>query len=143
EPTSSLTSGESEQLFKIIGQLKAEGIGIIYISHRMEEVLRLSDRITIMRDGKYIGDLSRAEASHDKIVSMMVGRAFSTRFPDRPARRADGQQPVLAVEDVRVPGAPVGVSFQAGRGEIIGFAGLVGSGRTELMQVLFGVDPAL
>ena len=144
EPTSSLTAGESEQLFKIIAQLKSEGIGIIYISHRMEEVLRLADRITILRDGKYIGELSRSQATHEKIVSMMVGRAFSTRFPDRPAKpAADAETPMLQVRDVRVPGAPAGVSFSAHKGEIVGFAGLVGSGRTELMQVIFGIDPAL
>src|SRR5438874_252065 len=143
EPTSSLTSGESEQLFKIIGQLKRDGIGIIYISHRMEEVLRLADRITVLRDGRYIGDLNRADATHDKIVAMMVGRAFSTRFPDRAPRQADQAPPILAVQNLVVPGAPVGVSFEARRGEIIGFAGLVGSGRTELMQVIFGVDPSL
>jgi ribose transport system ATP-binding protein len=143
EPTSSLTSGESEHLFKIIAQLKSEGIAIIYISHRMEEVLKLSDRITIMRDGKYIGDLNRSEATHDKIVSMMVGRELTTRFPDRPAiEPGQDQPPVLAVDDVVVPGAPCGVSFSARRGEILGFAGLVGAGRTELMQVLFGVDRA-
>src|SRR2546423_11522807 len=99
EPTSSLTAGESEQLFRIIGQLKSAGLGIIYISHRMEEVLRLADRITILRDGKYIGDLNREEATHDKIVSMMVGRAFSTRFPDRPAK-TDGDPAVLEVKDL-------------------------------------------
>ena len=143
EPTSSLTSGESEHLFKIIAQLKSEGIAIIYISHRMEEVLNLSDRITIMRDGKYIGDLTRAEATQDKIVSMMVGRALTTRFPDRPVFGAGADnQPVLSIENVVVPGASAGVSFTARRGEILGFAGLVGAGRTELMQVLFGVDPA-
>ena len=143
EPTSSLTAGESEQLFKIIGQLKSAGIGIIYISHRMEEVLRLADRITILRDGRYIGDLSRADATHDKIVSMMVGRAFSTRFPDRPEKSHASEQPMLSVEGVVVPGAAAGVSFAAHKGEIVGFAGLVGSGRTELMQVIFGIDPAL
>jgi ribose transport system ATP-binding protein len=143
EPTSSLTSGESEHLFKIIAQLKSEGIAIIYISHRMEEVLALSDRITIMRDGKYIGDLSRADATHDKIVSMMVGRALTTRFPDRPETEPDPtEQPVLSVDNLLVPGAPAGVSFNVHRGEILGFAGLVGAGRTELMQVLFGVDSA-
>jgi ribose transport system ATP-binding protein len=142
EPTSSLTAGESEHLFKIIAQLKAEGIAIIYISHRMEEVLKLSDRITVMRDGKYIGDLNRADATHDKIVSMMVGRALTTRFPDRPAIEPGADQPpVLTVNNVVVPGAPAGVSFTARKGEILGFAGLVGAGRTELMQVLFGVDP--
>jgi ribose transport system ATP-binding protein len=143
EPTSSLTSGESEHLFKIIAQLKSEGIAIIYISHRMEEVLALSDRITVMRDGKYIGDLNREDATRDKIVSMMVGRALTTRFPDRPAvEPGSDQPPVLAVDNLVVPGAPGGVSFTARRGEILGFAGLVGAGRTELMQVLFGVDSA-
>jgi ribose transport system ATP-binding protein len=141
EPTSSLTAGESEHLFKIIAQLKSEGIAIIYISHRMEEVLKLSDRITIMRDGKYVGDLSREEATHDKIVSMMVGRAFTTRFPDRPlATPVKNEVPVLQVENLMVPGAPVGASFSVRKGEILGFAGLIGAGRTELMQVLFGVD---
>jgi ribose transport system ATP-binding protein len=141
EPTSSLTAGESEQLFKIIGQLRGEGIGIIYISHRMEEVRRLADRVTILRDGKYIGDIPRAEITHDKIVSMMVGRSFSTRFQDRPVK--ENREPVLTLENVIVPGARSGVSFTAHRGEIMGFAGLVGSGRTELMQVIFGVDAAL
>jgi ribose transport system ATP-binding protein len=143
EPTSSLTAGESEHLFKIIGQLKADGIAIIYISHRMEEVLHLSDRITVMRDGKYIGDLTRAEATHDKIVSMMVGRALTQRYPERPATTPGaGEPPVLKVDGVVVPGAPAGVSFEARKGEILGFAGLVGAGRTELMQVIFGVDAA-
>ncbi len=144
EPTSSLTAGESEHLFQIIAQLKSEGIAIIYISHRMEEVMKLSDRITIMRDGRYIGDLARTDATQDKIVSMMVGRAFTTRFPDRPAKPpGEDSQPVLEVKNVIVPGTDKPVSFAARRGEILGFAGLVGAGRTELMQVLFGVDPAL
>ncbi|HEY8751996.1 MAG TPA: sugar ABC transporter ATP-binding protein [Tepidisphaeraceae bacterium] len=141
EPTSSLTAGESHQLFEIIRALKRDGIGIIYISHRMEEVLDLADRITVMRDGKRVGDLSRAEATHDKIVAMMVGRTLSTRFPDRPAN--PGGAEVLRVDDVLVPGARVGVSFGARAGEVLGFAGLVGSGRTELMQVIFGATAAL
>lgn len=142
EPTSSLTAGESEQLFKIIHQLRAEGIGIIYISHRMEEVLKLADRITVLRDGRHVGDLLRAEASHDKIVAMMVGRELSGQyFPAKPVRPQG--DPLLVVNDVRVPGAPAGISFVARRGEILGFAGLVGAGRTELMQTIFGVTPAL
>src|SRR5688572_9052243 len=84
EPTSSLTAGESEHLFKIIRQLRSEGIGIVYISHRMEEVLELSDRITVPRDGSYVGDVARKEATHDKIVAMMVGRELSGQyFPER------------------------------------------------------------
>jgi ribose transport system ATP-binding protein len=141
EPTSSLTAGESEQLFKIVRGLRAEGIGIIYISHRMEEVLDLADRITVMRDGRRVGDLAAAEATHDRIVSMMVGRTFTTRFPDKPDRPPGDV--VLECRDVLVPGARAGVSFECRRGEILGFAGLVGAGRTELMQVIFGVTPAL
>ncbi len=144
EPTSSLTAGESEHLFKIIGQLKSDGIAIIYISHRMEEVLKLSDRITILRDGKYVGDLTREEATHDKIVSMMVGRAFTTRFPDRPAS-PPGQNESAGARGRKCTGARrvAPVSVTARRGEILGFAGLIGAGRTELMQVLFGVNCAL
>jgi ribose transport system ATP-binding protein len=140
EPTSSLTAGESEQLFKIV-QLRDDGIAIVYISHRMEEVLHLADRITVMRDGRRVGDLTAAEATHDKIVSMMVGRTFTNRFPDK-VERPPGE-PMLVVRGLRVPGAPAGVSFEARRGEVLGFAGLVGAGRTELMQVVFGVTAAL
>ena len=142
EPTSSLTAGESQHLFRIIRQLKDDGIGIVYISHRMEEVLTLADRITVLRDGRYIGDLARAEATHDKVVAMMVGRELSAQyFP--PKSETPASEPVLIVENLLVPGAPAGVSFQALRGEILGFAGLVGAGRTELMESLFGVHPAL
>ncbi len=138
EPTSSLTAGESEQLFQIIRQLRAENIGIIYISHRMEEVLTLADRITVLRDGRYVGDLLRSEATHDKVVAMMVGRELSNQyFP--PKHEKPPGEPVLVVTDLLVPGAPEGVSFTARRGEILGFAGLVGSGRTELMETVFGV----
>jgi ribose transport system ATP-binding protein len=152
EPTSSLTAGESAHLFTIIRQLKAEGIGIIYISHRMEEVLVLADRITVLRDGRYAGELTRAEATTDAIVAMMVGRELSGQyFPAKAAAVMPGGQaaadsaappPLLSVEDLRVPGTPAGVSFTVARGEILGFAGLVGSGRTELMESVFGVVPA-
>jgi ribose transport system ATP-binding protein len=142
EPTSSLTAGESAQLFKIIRQLRAERIGIVYISHRMEEVLALSDRITVLRDGKYVGDLHRADATHDKIVAMMVGRELSNQYFPPKHGRPPGP-PVLVVQDLIVPGATAPVSFAARSGEILGFAGLVGAGRTELMEAIFGVKPAL
>ena len=142
EPTSSLTAGESQKLFQIIRQLRAEGIAIVYISHRMEEVLDLADRVTVLRDGRHVGDLGRAEATHGKIVAMMVGRELSAHyFPPRPESAASDT--VLAAENLLVPGAPAPISFSASRGEIVGFAGLVGSGRTELMQTLFGATPAL
>jgi ribose transport system ATP-binding protein len=143
EPTSSLTAGESEKLFQIVRQLRAEGMAIVYISHRMEEVLDLADRVTVLRDGRHVGDLERAEATQAKIVALMVGRELSTHyFPDRPAAPAAAET-VLVVKDLLVPGAPAPVSFTAARGEIVGFAGLVGSGRTELMQTICGVTPAL
>jgi ribose transport system ATP-binding protein len=145
EPTSSLTASESQHLFTIIRQLREHRIGIIYISHRMEEVLTLADRITVLRDGRYIGDLTRAEASHDKIVAMMVGRELSGEyFPPRPPEQPAAEHTTrLEVKDLLVPGAPGGVGFTAFAGEILGFAGLVGSGRTELMETIFGVTPAL
>jgi ribose transport system ATP-binding protein len=143
EPTSSLTAGESAHLFQIIRQLKAEGIGIVYISHRMEEVMMLADRVTVLRDGRYVGDLERADITHDKVVSLMVGRELSNNyFPEKTAPPAAGEARLL-VENLLVPGARAGISFQAMRGEILGFAGLVGAGRTELMESLFGVHPAL
>jgi ribose transport system ATP-binding protein len=142
EPTSSLAAGESEQLFKIIRQLRADAIGVIYISHRLGEVLDLADRVTVLRDGRYVGDLSRAGASHEKIVAMMVGRELSKEyFPPKQDRATS--QPVLVVKDLLIAGAPEGVSFTALRGEILGFAGLVGAGRTELMEAIFGVAPAM
>lgn len=142
EPTSSLTSEESKQLFGIIKQLRADGLGIIYISHRMEEVMELADRISVLRDGQYVGDLSREEATHEKVVALMVGRELSREY--FPERRVQGSAPAyLEVDNLLVPGAPRGVSFTAAKGEIVGFAGLVGAGRTELMQTLFGVTPAL
>ena len=141
EPTSSLTATESEQLFAIIDKLRSDGIGIIYISHRMEEVLRLADRITVLRDGRYVGDLMRSEATHDKIVSMMVGRELKNEYFPPKVERPPGD-PVLVVENLLVPGTAAPVSFSARAGEVLGFAGLVGSGRTELMQTIFGVTPA-
>jgi ribose transport system ATP-binding protein len=138
EPTSSLTTVESEHLFGIIRKLRSEGIGLVYISHRMDEVLELSDRITVLRDGRYVGDLLRSEATHDRIVQMMVGRELSGQyFPPRTPHTA--VETVLDVNNVIVPGTPAGVSFSARRGEILGFAGLVGAGRTELMETIFGV----
>jgi ribose transport system ATP-binding protein len=142
EPTSSLASAESEQLFKIIRQLKQGRIGIIYISHRMQEVMDLADRITVLRDGRYVGDLSRESATHDKVVAMMVGRELKSQyFPEK--RERTPSETMLEVEDLVVPGAPDRASFTARKGEILGFAGLIGAGRTELMEAIFGVTPAL
>ena len=137
EPTSSLTLKESEKLFDIVAELRRSGISVIYISHRLDEVLKISDRITILRDGKRVGDLIARDTHHDEIVRLMVGREFSTWFPKRTGKPGEV---ALEVESLVVPGSSSGVSFQARRGEILGFAGLVGSGRTELMRTIFGID---
>lgn len=141
EPTSSLGADESEQLFGIIRQLKADGIGIIYISHRLDEVLALADRVSVLRDGRYVGELARAEATHDAILTAMVGRQLSGQY--FPERRGVRGSVALGVRELLVEGARVGCSFEAHHGEILGFAGLVGSGRSELMQAIFGAAPVL
>jgi len=142
EPTSSLTAGESEKLFAIVRQLRADGIGIIYISHRLEEVMALADRITVLRDGRHVGDLEREKASHEALVSLMVGRQMSGHYFPPKAERSAGET-VLEVEGVVVQGTRAPVSFSVRQGEILGFAGLVGAGRTELMCALFGALPVL
>jgi ribose transport system ATP-binding protein len=143
EPTAALSADESKRLFAIIRQLRAEGVALIYISHRMEEVMELSDRIVVLRDGRNAGELPRAEATTDKIVALMVGRDLSGHyFPPRPDPPPAGRETLLEVNDLLVPGAPGGITFNVRRGEILGFAGLVGAGRTELAQAIFGVTPA-
>src|SRR6185503_8479941 len=118
EPTSSLTAGESARLFQIIGQLRAEGLGLVYISHRMEEVLALADRVTVLRDGRNAGELTRADATHERIVALMVGRELQAHyFPERPA--APPGEVVLSVDGLQVAGAPAPVSFEVRRGEIL------------------------
>jgi ribose transport system ATP-binding protein len=142
EPTASLTAGESEHLFGIIRKLRSEGIGIVYISHRLEEVFALSDRITVLRDGRYVGDIKRDEATHDRVVQMMVGRELSNQYFPARVERPEGAV-VLEVSEIVVPGTSARISFELRSGEILGFAGLVGSGRTEVMQTIFGVTQAL
>lgn len=142
EPTSSLTLTESEHLFSIVRQLRADGIGIIYISHRLDEVLNLSDHITVLRDGCNAGELEREEATEQKMVQLMVGREMSDHyFPPKLERNAGGE--VMEVRDLVVDAAAKPVSFTVRSGEILGFAGLVGAGRTEVMCALFGVLPCL
>jgi len=139
EPTAALTSAETELLFTQLARLKAAGTGIIYISHRMEEIKRIADRITVLRDGQRVATLAAAEAGIDEIVRLMVGRelgevqAAALRPRGEVALRAVGLSRGAAVRDV---------SFVAYRGEILGFAGLMGSGRTETMRLVFGADRA-
>ena len=138
EPTSSLTNEEVEHLFRIIGKLRSGGVGIVYISHRMEEILKISDEVTIMRDGRWIGTEPAAGLTVDKIINMMVGRDLTHRFP--PKTNAPGEE-LMAVRELSGMYAPTcrDISFTLRRGEILGVAGLVGSRRTELLETIFGI----
>lgn len=140
EPTSALTDSEVEVLFTLIGQLKARGTGIVYISHRMDELRRLADRVTVLRDGSYIGSLDKSEISVPKIIEMMVGRHIDEGA--RPtAREHLGDPVVLEVEGLSTKRLLKDVSFQLHKGEILGFAGLMGAGRTETARAIIGADP--
>ncbi|MBI4582808.1 MAG: sugar ABC transporter ATP-binding protein [Planctomycetes bacterium] len=141
EPTSSLSIAEARRLFEVIQALKKSGVGILYVSHRLAEIIELADRVEVLRDGRHIGTLKKHEVSHPKIVSMMVGR--EARQLHRRARPKGGSAPALQVQGLFYPGAREPISFSVGRGEIVGVAGLVGSGRTELSRALFGIDPVL
>lgn len=138
EPTSSLTEREVEHLFKIINKLRDKGCGIVYISHKMEEIKAISDDITILRDGKWIGTESVHELTTDQIISMMVGRDLTNRFPPK-----DNiiQEQILKVENLTATNQPsiVDVSFDLYKGEILGIAGLVGAKRTDVVETLFGI----
>ena len=138
EPTSSLTSNEVEALFRIIEDLKAEGVAIVYISHKMDEILRISDEVTIMRDGHYIGTWDCAGLTTDFIISKMVGRELTNLYPQR--NNVPGEV-VFEVENFTSinPRSFRNINFNVRKGEILGVAGLVGAQRTELMEGLFGI----
>ncbi|MER3438854.1 MAG: D-xylose ABC transporter ATP-binding protein [Chloroflexota bacterium] len=138
EPTSALTTQETETLFEIIASLRERGVGIIYISHRLEEIFAVAQRVTVLRDGRLVGTLPIAEATHERLISMMVGRDLSNLF----ARAAATDGPVrLEVRGLQRTGVLSDISFHVRAGEILGIAGLVGSGRTELVRSIFGADP--
>jgi methyl-galactoside transport system ATP-binding protein len=141
EPTSSLTENEVGHLFRIIKKLRAEGVAIIYISHRMEEILKIADEVSIMRDGRSVGTYPAAELTTDIIINKMVGRDMSNRFPPRENRPSDDV--VLKVEGFTSsdPKSFRNVSFDLRKGEILGVSGLVGAQRTELMETIFGLRP--
>ncbi|MGA2496977.1 MAG: sugar ABC transporter ATP-binding protein [Tepidisphaeraceae bacterium] len=140
EPTSSLSAHETEQLFRVVQDLRSRGIGILYISHRLGEVKELADRVVVLRDGRNAGELAREEISHDRMVRMMVGREIS-QFYQRASHRPG--EVLLEVEALRTPAHPRHeISFALRAGEIVGLAGLVGAGRTELLQTLLGITPA-
>jgi ABC-type sugar transport system ATPase subunit len=137
EPSATLTTREVENLFKIIKELKEQQIGVIYISHRLDEIFEVADRVMVLRDGKHVGTEEIENISRERIIELMVGRPMDSEFPDH--------QPQIGDEKIRVENLVSGnfvrnVSFSVHKGEILGFAGLVGAGRTETMRLIFGAD---
>ena len=137
EPTAALSGREVEKLFAIIRDLQRQGLGIVYVSHRLDEIFALCDRATIMRDGEYITTEPVRELSRERIIELMVGRKLESEFPKRAAPIGPKK---LEVRDLRRGAAVRGVSFELRRGEVLGLTGLVGAGRTELARLLFGAD---
>ncbi|MED1017549.1 sugar ABC transporter ATP-binding protein [Bacillus atrophaeus] len=137
EPTAALTEREINKLFEVIAALKKDGVSIVYISHRMEEIFSICDRITIMRDGKTVDTTNISETSFDEVVKKMVGRELTDRYPQRRPELGDI---VLEVRDASKKGSFEHVSFHVRSGEIVGVSGLMGAGRTEIMRALFGID---
>ena len=138
EPTAALTERETDSLFEVMRKLKAKGVSIIYISHRMEEVFNNCDTITVMRDGQTISSRPTEETNLDQIVGDMVGRVMSEYYPAR--TNVPGDE-VFKVEDFSQPGVFEHISFSVRKGEILGVAGLMGAGRTEIMRAICGGDP--
>ena len=137
EPTAPLTTNEVATLFRIIRDLKARGVTIIFISHRLEELFAVADRVTVMRDGQYVATKNIADIDRPQLIAMMAGREMKESYP---ARKSQIGEEVLRVEHLTGNG-DTNISFTLHRGEILGFAGLVGAGRTELMRVIYGADP--
>jgi len=138
EPTSALTEREAEVLFDLLRRLAATGVSILYISHKLSEIFALADRVTVLRDGRYIGTYPVSAVTIEDVIRMMVGRELGDFYP--PLGRDRGE-PVLEVRNLKLPGASVGNSFKLFQGEILGVAGLIGSGRSEMMRAVFGADP--
>ncbi|MBL8863929.1 MAG: sugar ABC transporter ATP-binding protein [Gemmataceae bacterium] len=140
EPTSSLTQRETETLYGVIDGLKADGVSVLYISHRLAEVKRVADRVVVLRDGRNAGELAKHEIDHENMVRLMVGRDLKQFYPKD--HRKGGGEPIFQVRDLRYRNGPAtSASFDVRAGEILGMAGLVGAGRTELAEAVFGVRP--
>ena len=140
EPTATLTPGETERLFALIGQLKADGVTVVYISHKLDEVERVTDEIVVMRDGRFVTRTDTKNVTRQQMANLMVGRDLSDLYPPKTATPVAA--PLLKVQGLTVPGWAHDVSFEVAPGEILGFAGLVGAGRTELFEGLLGLRPA-
>lgn len=144
EPTSSLTTSETAHLFDIIRQLKAEGKGIVYISHKMDEIKEIGDVITVLKDGTYVGTRNVKEITLDDVIKMMVGREIKGTYHNESVQNFEKEPVIFEARNINRKDKRVrDVSFQVHKGEIVGFAGLVGAGRSELMNAIFGAEPKL
>ena len=139
EPTSAISEKECQHLFRMVNNLKSRGIAFIFITHKMDEVFQISDEITIMRDGTYVGTYDAKQITHDELVKLMVGREITDMFPKEEAEITDVK---LEVSGLNVEGVLKDIHFKVHKGEILGFAGLMGAGRTEVMEALFGIRKA-
>lgn len=140
EPTATLTPAETKRLFALMAQLKAQGTSIVYISHKLDEVEAITDEVVVMRDGLFVARAQTSQTNRKQMASLMVGRELKDLYPEKV--RSDSALPLLSVRDLCVPGWAQGISFDVHAGEILGFAGLVGSGRTEMFEGLLGLRPA-
>ena len=140
EPTATLTPGETERLFRLIAQLRADGVTVVYISHKLDEVERVTDEVIVMRDGRFVARSPTADVTRHEMANLMVGRELADLYPPRePVLRSRG--PAMKVQDFSVPGWARNAGFEVRPGEILGFGGLVGAGRTELFEGLLGLRP--
>ncbi len=137
EPTSSLTSKDIDSLFKVISQLKEKGTSIVYISHRMEEISKIGDKVTVMRDGEYVSTVDMDKTDIEELIRMMVGRNLEDKFPKRDSSPGEV---VLSVDHITQNGVIEDISFEVRKGEVLGIFGLIGAGRTELAKAIFGVE---
>ena len=137
EPTTALSDRETDRLFEVVKQLRSEGLAIIYISHRMAEIYAMADRLSVFRDGEYVGELTRPEFSSERIIEMMVGRKLEDLYPEKTHAVGDV---VLRVRNMSDKELVKNASFEVRAGEVLGLSGLVGAGRTELARLIFGAD---
>jgi ribose transport system ATP-binding protein len=138
EPTSALTDHEADMLLSFLRRLASDGVGIVYISHKLKEVFEVADRVTVLRDGKYVGTEKVSDVTPDHVIRMMVGRELGNMYPPR---GSEFGKPLLEVRNLRLPNEEARNSFTLYQGEVLGFAGLIGSGRSELARAIFGAEP--
>ena len=135
EPTTALTESETEKLFKVVERLTSKNIAIIYISHRLEEIFTICDRINVLRDGKYVGEVQVKDVTKDDLITMMVGRKMEEQYPYKEPAHVE---PILKLKDISLEGVLQSINLEVRSGEILGMAGLMGAGRTEVAKVIFG-----